>query len=292
MNSPIVIFSYNRPKHLNQLFNSLKKNNLKNYKIFLFCDGPKIKKDIEEINKIKKIILMSGIKFQKKVFRKKNIGLANNIIDGVSSVLKKNKQCIVLEDDLILNSQTINYMNNALNKFRGNKKFGSVSAYSYLNDFKKLKNYNFYISKRHSSWCWGTWSYIWTKINWEKINYKEHFQSKSSINHFSEGGNDLNLLLWGQYNRLINSWAIRFNYFCSKNNLLSIQPRYSMVINDGKDFSGTHEKISFKKENNRFFPRNISKIIRSEKIDKFIKNDHRRSIKISIIYFLKNLRIL
>ena len=28
MNSPIIIFSYNRPKHLNNLLNSLIKNNI------------------------------------------------------------------------------------------------------------------------------------------------------------------------------------------------------------------------------------------------------------------------
>ena len=293
MKSPIIIFAYNRPKHLSNLIKSLEKNDLKNFKFFFFCDGPKITEDINQINKIKKIISQSKIKFQKKIFRKRNIGLANNIINGVNTVLKYNEQCIVLEDDLILNSKTIKFMNDALNKFKNNKKIGSVSAYSYLDDFNLFQKHNIFMTKRHSSWCWGTWSRVWKRVNWININYNSHFKNKSSIIKFSEAGKDLNLLLWGQYQNLINSWAIRFNFFCSQNNLSSIQPRYSMIINDGKDFSGTHEKFSFsRKKFNNFFPKKIDKILKSQKIDDYIKNNHRRSIKISIIYFLKNFRIL
>ena len=120
MKSPIIIFAYNRPKHLSNLIKSLEKNYLKNFKFFFFCDGPKITEDINQINKIKKIISQSKIKFQKKIFEK-NIGLANNIINGVNTVLKY-KDGVVLEDDLILNSKTIKFMNDALNKFKNNKK--------------------------------------------------------------------------------------------------------------------------------------------------------------------------
>ena len=48
---PIVIFSYNRPTHLENLLISLKNNSdISDHKIFLFCDGPKNEKDKE--NKI------------------------------------------------------------------------------------------------------------------------------------------------------------------------------------------------------------------------------------------------
>ena len=114
------------------------------------------------------------------------------------------------------------------------RNIGSISAYSYLNYYKKFKKNNFYVSKRHCSWCWGTWRRVWKKIIWNKKNYNSHFKSKESLDNFSLGGNDLNLLLWGQQNQYIDSWAIRFNFYCSQNKLDSIQPRYSMVKNEGK----------------------------------------------------------
>ena len=79
-NFPIVIFAYNRPIHLSRMLNSLSIcEDVKKHDIYIFCDGPKNKKDISQINKIKTILKNKKIKFKKKIFRKKNIELAENI---------------------------------------------------------------------------------------------------------------------------------------------------------------------------------------------------------------------
>ncbi len=300
MFSPIIIFSYNRPKHLNNLFDSLISNKISKFnKIFFFCDGPKNKHDKKKILEIKTLLKKKKIKIQNKVFRKKNLGLAKNIISGVSQVLSKYKNCIVLEDDLVLDKNCINFMNKMLEEFKNNKNFGSISAYSYIDEFKSKKNFDFYISKRHSSWCWGTWARVWNKIDWTSKNLNKHFNNNLSINKFSEAGKDLNLLLWGNHKKLINSWAIRFNFYCISKSLKSIQPRYSMVQNEGRDFSGTHEKFNFKLKKKYYFNPNLGSInnilnrtIESEEIYSYIKNSHRRSYKLSIKFFLENLKII
>ena len=300
MNSPIIIFSYNRPKHLNNLINSLIQNNIsKLSKIFFFCDGPKNKNDVNKIKEIKKLLKNKKIKFYYKVFRKKNIGLANNVINGVSFVLKKHQSCIVLEDDLVLNRNCIKFMNHMLKVFINKKNIGSISAYSYIDDFSYKKNFDFYISKRHSSWCWGTWAKVWNKIDWNMPDINKHFDTKLNIKKFSEGGKDLNLLLWGNYRKLINSWAIRFNFFCFKNSLKSIQPRYSMIRNEGRDFSGTHEKFNFNfKKEYDFNPKLgsyrslIKRILEHKEIYLYIRNNHRRSIKLSFNFFFKYFKLI
>lgn len=294
--APIVIFAYNRPNHLLNLLNSLFLNaNIANHNIFFFCDGAKNFKDKKNIILIKKIInrFKKKLKFRKIFYNKKNIGLAKNIINGVTEALKKNQYCIVLEDDLIVNPEAINFLNHYLKLFKNNSRFGSISAHSYLDKMKELYNKEYYITKRHCSWCWGTWSRVWNDINWDSINYQKHFLNKSEKKLFSLAGNDLNLLLWGQYKRFINSWAIRFNYFCFKKKLLSFQPRYSMIENRGRDFSGTHEGFSLKddKIDINFFPKLLKKInpskFSSKKVDLFIKNSHRKSLKLIIRHFFE-----
>ena len=190
-------------------------------------------------------------------------------------------------------------MNKMLEEFKNEKNLGSVSAYSYIDEFKNEKNFDFYISKRHSSWCWGTWARVWNKIDWSSRNLNKHFKNKLSISRFSEGGKDLNLLLWGNHNKFINSWAIRFNFHCINKSLKSIQPRYSMIRNEGKDLSGTHEKFNFKFQKKYNFNPNLGSIndilqrtIESEEIYSYIKNSHRRSYKLSFKYFIKNLTII
>jgi hypothetical protein len=300
MSSPIIIFSYNRPSHLNNLIISLIKNKVsKSTKIFFFCDGPKNNTDKKKINEIKDLLYKTNLKIHFKNFRKKNIGLANNIIDGVSYVMSKYKSCIVLEDDLVLNKNCINYMNIMLARFKMNNKIGSVSAYSYIDNFKSNIKFDFYLSKRHSSWCWGTWSRVWNKIEWKNTKLRNHFSNKLSLEKFAEGGNDLNLLLWGNKQKLINSWAILFNFYCANSSLKSIQPRFSMIKNDGRDFSGTHEKFSFKANKKFSFNpylgsiKNIHKrVVERKDIYSYIKNTHRRSFKIGLKFFTKYFKII
>ena len=301
MKSPIVIFSYNRPYHLSNLIDTLIKNKVsKKSKIFFFCDGPKNNYDKTQIKKIKSILDKKNLKIEYKNFHKKNIGLKNNIINGVSFVLSKYGRCIVLEDDLVLNHHSLKFMDVMLDKFRENKAIGSVSAHSYIDGIKTKKKFDFYISKRHSSWCWGTWSRVWKNIDWDIKKLNSHFSDQSKLKKFSEGGNDLNLLLWGNYKKIINSWAIMFNYHCMHNSLKSIQPRFSMIRNDGRDASGTHEGISFNfsKKKISFNPRLgsqkyiLKKTEQNSFIDFFIKNSHRKSLKLSIKFFFQNFKII
>ena len=72
MYSPIVIFSYNRPKHLNNLFESLALNKIsKLNKIFFFCDGPKNKYDKKKISEIKLLLKKKKLIFTIKFLEKK-----------------------------------------------------------------------------------------------------------------------------------------------------------------------------------------------------------------------------
>lgn len=294
--APILIFVYNRPSHLLNLLKSLSLNlNIKKHDVYFFCDGPKNLGDKLKINLIKKIInsFKKKIKIKKIFLHKKNFGLAENIIFGVTTILKFKPYCIILEDDLELNSMTISFLNHYLKVFKKQNKIGSVSAHSYINHLKIFNSQEYYLTRRHSSWCWGTWARVWNNIKWDSIDYNSHFSNNLKKKLFSQGGNDLNLLLWGQYRKFINSWAIRFNYFCSKNNLLSFQPRYSMIKNRGRDFSGTHEKFSFSKITNiEYFPKLQKKIYLnkylSKKIDLFIKKNNRRSFKLAIKHFYEN----
>ena len=140
---PVIIFCYNRHDLLFKLIESLKKNiNIYKHKLYVFCDGPKNKKDIIDIKKITKILNnFNYIKKKNIIFRKKNIGLSENIISGVSSVLRENAAVIVLEDDLQLGKNAINFINYHLNKYKDKKEYASISAYSYIHNLKYNENF-------------------------------------------------------------------------------------------------------------------------------------------------------
>ena len=294
---PIIIFSYNRPNHLKRTLEALCKNNFINYhKVFFINDGPKNSKDKKKIQIIKKIInrYKDLIYFKEIKFNKKNIGLSKNVIFNITKILKKNKAAIILEDDILAKNNSIEFINFYLNKEINSKIIGSVSGYSYLNNFKIDKTFHLFLSKRHSSWAWGTWSRVWLNF---KSNYFDDSMNIFDLNTqgFNSLGNDMEKMLWAQKNNLINSWAILFNYFCFKENYKCLQPRYSLIENIGFDNSGTHSSFRnffrSKKIATLKFKYFKEKYFFSKQIDKIIKDSHSESLKLKILYNIKKIFI-
>ena len=62
---------------------------------------------------------MKGLSY---IIRKKNFGLAKNIVSGINYVFKENDKAIILEDDIIVSPFFLNYMNKNLNIYKNDKK--------------------------------------------------------------------------------------------------------------------------------------------------------------------------
>jgi len=294
---PIIIFCFNRPNHLKKLLASIYQNkNYNQHKYFPFCDHFKNDKDKANNSKVKNIINnLDKIKNYKLIFRKENFGLSKNIISGINAIFKKNEAAIILEDDLILNRYAINFLNKSLSHYMNDKSIYSISAYSYLKKNKHQLSNKLLKIKRHSSWGWATWKKKWNKVDFHDT---EFFNQKDK--NFSKLGNDMILMLWAQNNSLIDSWAIRFNFYCYSKNLFSIQPRFSLIKNIGNDYSGSHKSLrinfnnSFKENfdpiyNNKDTKSFLFKTISSNNINRYIQTIHRPSIKLLIKYLLKKL---
>jgi hypothetical protein len=173
------------------------------------------------------------------------------------------------------------------------KEYASISAYSYIHNLKDNENFCKFSLKRHCSWCWGTWGNRWKQVKWDKNFYLKKLENKSNKIKFNNLGNDMNLMLWGFTKNFLNSWSIRFNYHCMLNSLISIQPRYSMVVNNGSGKKGTNQRYS---SNDKFdsldkikFNNFKKKIYFSTKIDNYIKNKHRPSVRLLFYYFISKI---
>lgn len=101
-----------------------------------------------------------------------NIGLAQSVISGVTEIINKYGKAIILEDDLILHPNFLNYMDQGLEKFKDDKRI--LSVYGYGLKIKKPKGYqgDVYLARRSSSWGWGTWADRWIEIDWEVRDLK------------------------------------------------------------------------------------------------------------------------
>jgi len=243
--APIVLFVYNRPDHTKQTVEALQNNTFaEDSELFIFSDAAKneeAERSVQEVRDYLKNI--KGFRTISIVEREKNWGLANSIIDGVTSVIQKYKKVIVMEDDLVTSTTFLTYMNNALNTFQTRLDIFSVTGFNYPKSILPVpKDYNedIYLSHRCMSWSWGTWIDRWEKVDWDINDFQSLSSNKSKINHFNKGGEDLFPMLQSQMSGKIDSWAIRFCYAHSIHNAYCVYPTNTLIINEGFDGSGVH----------------------------------------------------
>ncbi|QWX84356.1 glycosyltransferase family 2 protein [Cellulophaga sp. HaHaR_3_176] len=241
-NAPIVLFTYNRIDEIKKTIHALKANYLAlESELYIFSDGPKSDKDEAKVFEVRNFIAtVDGFKKVKVIESQKNKGLANSIIEGVTSIINQHEKVIVLEDDLVTSKNFLNYMNQALEFYNNADDVISISGFTLK--LKGLENHNkdYYYGVRASSWGWGCWRNKWNSVDWELKDYKNFISNKEEIKQFNEGGSDMAGMLNNQVNGVIDSWAIRFCFHQFKNNMKTVFPTVSKLISIGFSENATH----------------------------------------------------
>ena len=298
--SPVVLFVYNRPLHTEQTIEALKRNIFADQSdLYIFSDGPKLETDNKQIAEVRKYIKqIRGFKSIHIIEQDNNMGLANSVISGVTSVINSYGKVIVLEDDLVTSPYFLKYMNEALEFYKNESQVFSISGYNHPPNLMKFpENYlnDIYFNYRNSSWGWGTWKDRWEKVDWEVADFNDFIKDRRAQNDFNRGGEDLTPMLKAQVEGKIDSWAIRWSYSHFCNNGLSVCPVFSYVNNIGMDASGTHcgktEKYAndltmAKRDCNLSLPVNVN-----EKIMRVFRKVYKKSFKLKVKQMIKNILV-
>ncbi|CAM4103716.1 Glycosyl transferase family 2 [Pedobacter westerhofensis] len=242
--APIALFVYNRPQHTERTLKFLKQNELAaESRLFIFSDGPKTDDDVDKVTMVRDLLkTVEGFKSVEIIERKKNMGLADSVIAGVSRLVKDYKQVIVFEDDLITSPYTLNYFNDALNRYRNEERVMHIGAYMYHLKENTLPESFFY--RAATSWGWATWDRAWQHFEPNIDTLMGQFDAKKrsafSIDH--------TMNFWKQMldfkNGKNNSWAIRWYASIFLKNGLTLNPAHSLVNNIGHDGTGVHSGIN------------------------------------------------
>lgn len=249
-NAPVVLFAYNRPGHTSALLKSIDACYLaQNSDLFVFIDGCKNHENEKACRDVRKLVdeyaVHSRFKKCDVIKAESNKGLAKSVISGVSRIIEQYGRVIVLEDDLIVSRDFLQYMNEALDRFEGDTRIWSISGYSFPMKSTGNKKGVFF-APRGCSWGWATWKDRWTLVDWDVSDYSQFRRSHADRISFAKGGGDLPYMLDDQMAGLIDSWAIRWCYASERNNMVTVYPCKTKVCNCGLDGTGTHSGTSKK----------------------------------------------
>lgn len=289
--APIALFIYNRPEHTRKTLEALKNNELaKDSVLFVYADGPKDNATTQELLKIEQT--RDVIKRKKWcgevhfIESKENKGLANSVIQGINEIMTDNSSVIVLEDDIVVNSGFLRYMNNGLNLYENEKRVFGVSGYKF-DSVSSIKDKTYFLPVM-SSWGYGIWKRSWDKIDFDSNNLMKKVKGKKLKNKMRFGKFNFFNMLEQQLNGEIDSWAVRFYTSMIIEEGLFLFPHKSLLKNIGLDGSGVHCAITDSQDLETIDGLDISKI--SVKVNRKILNKfNKASIKLFSLKELKKI---
>ena len=147
MSIAVCLFAYKRPEYLKKAISTHIK--LPGVSYYAFVDHSEIQGEI--IN----IIESAGI-YDVIIKRYQKYGLNGNIRSGVDFAFEMGKDAvIVLEDDLLLMTDTIFFLKAHLEELEDKKEIFAVAS-----------SKGDALNKRFRCWAWGIWKDRWDKIDW------------------------------------------------------------------------------------------------------------------------------
>jgi glycosyltransferase involved in cell wall biosynthesis len=240
MRAPVLVFAYNRPKHLLACLNSIETNiDYRMHEIRVIVDGPRDTLDETEVENTLKVA--SGHKIVSSIqHRPNNLGLANSIIRGVSETLVSDNSVIVIEDDLVVHSQFLHFMNMGLEVYAGNPLVATIQGFT---PGLPVRLRNPFFIRGADCWGWATWKDRWKDFETNPEILLASISKQGLRRKFDYYGlyPYTNLL----YKNVIgqnNSWAIRWHATNFLLKRVSLHPPHSLIVNRGTDGSGTHMK--------------------------------------------------
>ncbi len=261
--APIVLFVYNRLDHLKLTLKSLKKNKeASNTDLIIYSDGPKNKLDKVNVYKVRSFLKkVSGFKKKKIICRVKNIGLANNIVNGINQTFKKYDKAIIIEDDILVSNVFLKFMNTNLISYNKNKNVASIHGYCYPIKFKKNNEETFFL-KGADCWGWGTWKRAWKEYNNNSKYLINLIKRKNLQREFDFNYSYPYLEMLKLTEKKNHSWAIKWYASAFVKNMFTLYPKKSYVRNIGNDGSGTNSSVQKK-----FYTNNLNNKISFKKIE-------------------------
>lgn len=238
--APIALFVYKRLEHTQQAIQALQNNDLaKNSPLIIYSDYARSAFEVDQVLAVREFCKsVSGFKSVEIIERSHNFGLAASIIAGVTEVLSKYDQIIVIEDDLVVAPYFLKFMNDGLRKYEGDERVISIHGYVYPTKNMPLK---IFFLRGADCWGWATWSRGWKLFNQNGSALIDELTSRKLLSEFDfNGAYPFSKMLKNQIRGRNDSWAIRWHASAFLANKLTLYPSRSLIQNMGFDGKGSH----------------------------------------------------
>ena len=243
-NTPIAIFTFNRPQLTERLLSILAK--IKPGRILVVSDGPRshVTGDVEKCAAVRK--LFENLDWECRIdrnFADSNMGSFPRNSSGLNWVFEQVEEAVILEDDCVPDLSFFPYCEELLDKYRNNSRIGLISGNNFLKNPDIQQKQSYFFSGYATTWGWASWRRTWQKVDLN-MPYWPQFRDSGELQQAVLSPVEANY--WrGIYDAILerkmkNAWDYQLILTCLKYKLLIIVPSKNLVSNVGFGPGGTH----------------------------------------------------
>ena len=250
--APIIVTVYDRVEHFRQCIGALGLNPLaKESDLFVISDAAKQPSHAEAVRHVREFAAdISGFRKVNLVLRPENWGSFRSTLEGIQRVLADHDRFIFLEDDVIVSTNFLAYMNDGLEFFADDPRFFSVCAFQFPFRLPRQLEGDVYLMPCGNSWGFAMWRRRFEEIDLEPKNrYQEVLQNPELKARMASIGRYLLSVLKHDSEGKLQALDVRMAYHHVARRMFSVFPRVSKSINIGFDGQGEHCGVVKDKQN-------------------------------------------
>ena len=234
---PVLLIPFRRPTKIKQLITALAKVQPKY--IYVLADGPRpgLPEEARLCAEARRIA--TDIPWPCEIhthFKDTNVGLTENVTEGIDWFFDHVEYGIILEDDCIPDPSFFTFCAVLLPYYKDNERIMHISGNNFQNGVSRSDG-SYYFSHYSHSWGWATWRRAW----------KRHIEALSHLHREGPDAvietlpfSDAAKLFWKKHLQKGSHWDGLWVYTTWYAKGLSILPNQNLVSNHGFDAEATH----------------------------------------------------
>jgi hypothetical protein len=236
--APVALFCYARPDHTRRTLDALARNTMAGQTdLIVFQDGLRSDTDRTAHAQVTPIVERTrGFRSLRIVRRPRNLGLADNIADGVTQAVSEYGRVIVMEDDLVTAPGFLAFLNAGLERYAQDERVWHISGWSYPIAPDGLGDC--YFQRVMNCWGWATWADRWSFFSRDPAAAAARFDKDAQRRFNLDDAHDFHAQIRQNLNGSRRTWAIFWYETIFRHHGLCLNPAQSLVLNIGHDGSG------------------------------------------------------
>lgn len=237
--TPILFTIFNRLDTTTLVFEQIRK--AQPQKLYIAADGPGSDEEEKLCKKTREIInLIDWDCSIKKLFRDKNLGCREAMIEAITWFFEYEPEGIILEDDCLPSDSFFGFCSTLLEEYRNDERIGHITGSNFQNGEERGDG-SYYFSSLTHVWGWAGWRRVWKDYDPDMKTFPL-FEETRCINNMPSHSPLKSIWISNLKNHHIksNSWDYQYSYLNMINSRLAVIPNKNLISNIGCNDKATH----------------------------------------------------